>query len=265
MTLDASSPIVPEIDAAITIVPPSGALGGTAGAGSGALGGTTGGTTGGGSLTGGIGGSGGTFDAGLPWGRRDAGTVVVDPGTRDAGAPTSDAAVAAGDGGDYEAVRQVCVDTINMYRGTRGLPPLMRADAQREACSDEGAKYDGELNRGRPANQIEGHKSTMNRSATCRTLGFGAQNACPNWTVGTRTGNPTLADAIKRCLASMWAEGEPPIPVSECIRDQTPGGCFLTHGHWINMTATNSTWVACGFYLVGNGTYWMNQDFNITR
>jgi hypothetical protein len=149
-----------------------------------------------------------------------------------------------------------------MYRATRNLPPLMRADPMREACSDEGAKYDGDLNRGRDPSQVVGHKSTMNRSPACAKVGFGSQDACPNWGVGARTGNPTLADAIKRCLAQMWAEGEPPIPVDQCKMDQAPGGCFLTHGHWINMTSTNSTWVACGFYNVQGGTYWMNQDFD---
>jgi hypothetical protein len=37
------------------------------------------------------------------------------------------------------------------------------------------------------------------------------------------------------------------------------------HGHWINMVSTTSTWVACGFYNVEGGTYWMNQDFNYGR
>ena len=66
---------------------------------------------------------------------------------------------------------------------------------------------------------------------------------------------------IKGCLKQMWAEGMPPIPVAYCIKDQAAGGCFLTHGHWINMSSTTSTVVACGFYNVEGGTYWMNQDF----
>ena len=93
------------------------------------------------------------------------------------------------------------------------------------------AKYDGDLNRGRPPVEVEGHKSTVNRSASCRSVGFGSQNTCPNWGVGGRTGNATLADAIKRCLAQMWAEGEPPIPVEQCKMDKAAGGCFVTHGH----------------------------------
>jgi hypothetical protein len=239
---------------------PTGGTGGTAGSGS-AAGGSASGTA---TMAGGIGalggGIGGLGDSGItvpPFGR-DAG------GARDAGVVDAGPPAPVGDGGpdQYAEVRQVCVDTINMYRATRNLPPLMRADATREACSDEGAKYDGDLNRGRPANQVQGHQSTSNRSASCRSVGFGSQNTCPNWGVGGRTGNATLADAIKRCLAQMWAEGEPPIPVEQCKMDQSPGGCFLTHGHWINMTAARSVWVACGFYNVQGGTYWMNQDFD---
>ncbi|HEX6244317.1 MAG TPA: CAP domain-containing protein [Polyangiales bacterium] len=228
---------------------------------------TPGGATPGGATPGGAtpGGAGGSQDAGggVPGGGvRDAG--VDAGGTRDAGPADATVPVGDGGGGQFEAVRQVCVDTINMYRATRNLPPLTRAPAAAEACADEGAKYDGDLNRGRPANQVEGHASTRNRSAMCKTVGFGAQNACPNYPVG-RSGYATVADSLKRCLAQMWAEGEPPVPIADCIKDQTPGGCFLSHGHWINMVSTTSTWVACGFYEVSSTAVWMNQDFNFGR
>jgi hypothetical protein len=64
---------------------------------------------------------------------------------------------------------------------------------------------------------------------------------------------------LKRCLGQMWAEGEPPNGVAACTADRT--GCFPMYGHWINMTSTNSRVVSCGFYDMGNGQYWMNQDF----
>ena len=57
----------------------------------------------------------------------------------------------------------------------------------------------------------------------------------------------------------MWAEGEPPIPRDECIRDYQ--GCFLPHGHYINMSSATSQVVSCGFYEMPNGRWWMNQDF----
>jgi hypothetical protein len=242
---------LPGPDATTTGVPGGGTTGGgTTGAGSldaGTTGGTQGGTAGGG------------FEAGAPDAGRDAGQ------SRDAAVADTGVSVPVGDGGtmDYEAVRQVCLDTINMYRATMSLPPFKRGSAAQEACGDEGAKYDGDINRGKPANQVVGHLSTMNRSAACKAVGFGAQNACPNWGVGARTGNATLADAIKGCLKQMWAEGEPPGGVQACKDAYFKGdtACFLAHGHYINMIDTATKTVSCGFYNVTGGTYWMNQDF----
>jgi hypothetical protein len=33
------------------------------------------------------------------------------------------------------------------------------------------------------------------------------------------------------------------------------------HGHWINMSMASYGTVACGFYKMANGRYWMNQNF----
>jgi hypothetical protein len=35
----------------------------------------------------------------------------------------------------------------------------------------------------------------------------------------------------------------------------------LDHGHWINMQSETAGRVACGFYKMANGSYWMNQNF----
>lgn len=196
----------------------------------------------------------GSQDAGAQPGR-DAGGGR-DAGPRDAGSVTaSDAAAPLGDGGPdmYAELRQICVDTINMHRATLNLAPLARASTMQESCSDEGARTDGMMN--------AAHYSARNRSAACKSAGLGAQNTCPNWKFGPRTGNATLADALKRCLQQMWNEGMPPIPVADCIKDQAQGGCFLTHGHWINMTSTSAKVASCGFADLGNSTFWMNQDF----
>jgi hypothetical protein len=234
---------------------------------------TQGGATTGGGGTMGIGstaGTGGLTGGGTPGGILDSGTIGGADAGRDASTPrdtgvaeTSTAPVGDGGGMDFEAVRKVCLDTINMYRATMNLAPLARGSAAQEACGDEGAKYDGDINKGKPANQVVGHLSTMNRSAECKKVGFGAQNACPNWGIGGFTGNATLADAIKKCLAQMWAEGEPPGGVPACKAAYFMGdtACFLAHGHYINMIDTTNKTVSCGFYNVSGGTYWMNQDF----
>jgi hypothetical protein len=59
----------------------------------------------------------------------------------------------------------------------------------------------------------------------------------------------------------MWDEMAPPVPIAECKMDRAPGGCFLKHGHWINMSSTDYGAVSCGFHDMGNNTFWMNQDF----
>jgi hypothetical protein len=76
--------------------------------------------------------------------------------------------------------------------------------------------------------------------------------------VGGFGGNATLQDALLNCLESMWNEGMPPVPIDDCIRDQS---CFPMYGHWINMQDARSGTVACGFYKMANGAYWMNQNF----
>jgi hypothetical protein len=45
----------------------------------------------------------------------------------------------------------------------------------------------------------------------------------------------------------MWNEG--------------PGEPYEEHGHYINMSNTNYTMVACGFYEMDNGDIWHNHNF----
>jgi len=154
-----------------------------------------------------------------------------------------------GNGDDpYEEVRQVCVDTINEYRATLGLSPMNRASADLEQCSDEGAKKDGDS------------RIAHGSAGDCRPLG--SQNTCPGYPVGG-WGSATLADALKMCLAQMWDEGEPPEGREECLAEYFRGDttCFMTYGHYLNMSDTSNGTVACGFYDMGNNTFWMNQNF----
>jgi hypothetical protein len=148
----------------------------------------------------------------------------------------------------YDSVRQVCVDTINEYRATMGLAPMNRASAALEECSDQGAKKDGDTG--------------VAHSSAGDCAGLGAQNTCPGYQVGGWAG-ATLADALKRCLAQMWAEGEPPQGRDQCVAEYRAGNtaCFMAHGHYINMSNPSYGTVACGFYDMGNNTYWMNQNF----
>ncbi|MET0342119.1 MAG: CAP domain-containing protein [Polyangiales bacterium] len=178
------------------------------------------------------------------------GASARDAGARDATiAPDGGSDAGAGDAGDpeLEALRQLCVDEINRYRATVGAAPLARA-SDREACSDRGAQLDGDTGR---AHGSAGAGGRQGNGGYCPA---GAQNTCPSWPVGGRSGNATVADALKGCLKMMWAEGKP--PTSNCS-----GTCFMQHGHYLNMSAPATKRVACGFYRMKNGSYWLNQNF----
>jgi hypothetical protein len=146
----------------------------------------------------------------------DSGSASVDSGSADGDAST-------GDGGD-DSVQQLCVDTINMYRGTLGLPAYERwVDA--EVCSDGEAESDSQ---------------TMQPHGAFGSCGESAQNECPGW--------PAPPEGmIESCLAAMWAEG--------------PGEDFQAHGHYINMSSTSYSRVACGFFTTGSGDVWAVQNF----
>ena len=126
-------------------------------------------------------------------------------------------------GGDGTA-EQLCVDTINQYRASLGLPAYARWNAE-ESCADGQAQSDSQSGTAHGA------------FGQC---GESAQNECPGW-----PGPPSTM--IPQCLAMMWAEG--------------PGTDFTKHGHYINMSSTQYTKVACGFTTLSDGSVWAVQDF----
>jgi hypothetical protein len=131
----------------------------------------------------------------------------------------------AGCGGSaYEAATEDCVDAINKDRATLGLPAYTRWTVE-ESCVDGQAAADAASGTPHSAfGQCTEH----------------AQDECPGW-----PGPPE--QMIGQCLAAMWAEG--------------PGTDFSKHGHYINMSSTSYTQVACGFHVLGDGSVWATQDF----
>lgn len=127
-------------------------------------------------------------------------------------------------GNPYDAAAQHCVDVINQYRATLALPPYERW-IEAEVCSGEEAQSDS---------------MTQTPHGAFGQCGEWAQNECPGW-----PGPPEAL--LDGCLASMWAEG--------------PGEPFSEHGHYLNMSSTQYTKVACGFYQTGQGDYWAIQNF----
>jgi hypothetical protein len=126
-------------------------------------------------------------------------------------------------GGDGSAAG-LCVDTINQHRASIGLGPLERwADA--ESCSDSEAASDAQ---------------TQEPHGAFGQCMESAQNECPGW-----PGPPE--QMIAGCLQMMWDEG--------------PGEDFSAHGHYLNMSNTGFTKVACGFHEGADGSVWSVQNF----
>ena len=116
-----------------------------------------------------------------------------------------------------------CVIRINQLRcQCQHLPPLMRWTAG-EACADQMAMYD--------QMQMTAHAGF--RAGIC-PFGGNGENECPGW-----LGWHDIPSTVSGCLQQMWDEG--------------PGPFFgpPQHGHYINMSSTSFTMVACGFYSSG--------------
>lgn len=119
---------------------------------------------------------------------------------------------------------QQCVNNVNERRATQGLPPLQRW-VQSEPCAADQAR--------------EGAATGQPHGAFGRCTEQG-QNVCPAWA------GP--ADRmIAPCIQSMWNEG--------------PGADFAAHGHYLNLSSTRFTRVACGFYTAPSGQVSLVQDF----
>jgi hypothetical protein len=117
-----------------------------------------------------------------------------------------------------------CVERINGFRATLGLTPYARWTEQ-EACTDEEARQDS---------------LSQTPHGAFGQCGENAQNECPGW--------GSLPETIQGCLQGMWDEG--------------PGEDFSRHGHYINMSSTNYSRVACGFHTTEGGEVWAIQNFH---
>jgi hypothetical protein len=137
---------------------------------------------------------------------------------------SSDSGDGAASGDANAALRTQCVDAINTYRATLGLPPYA-AWSEQGSCSDQSAAADAKTG------------TAHGSFGKCTEM---AQNECPGW-----PGPPeTMTD---NCLKMMWDEG--------------PGADFGKHGHYINMSSTKYTKVACGFAQTADGKWWSVQNF----
>jgi hypothetical protein len=156
-------------------------------------------------------------------GGASAGTTAASTTAASTTAASTSAGATTGSGGPADA-SQMCVDSINKFRATLGLPPYARWD-QEEMCAGDEAGKDAAANTAHSA------------FGSC---GEWAQNECPGW-----PGPPE--SMIGGCMKMMWDEG--------------PGDFNAGHGHYINMSSTQYTKVACGFHVLPDGSVWAAQDF----
>ena len=202
--------------------------GGVAGAGGSAGGGGVGGASGAGG-TAGTSGAGGAAGMGGTGGSSGTGGAGGSVGTDCSGGPLATPIPNCSpeplpSTGDPYAD---CVTRINQLRWEcQCLAPLQRW-TEAESCADQHAQYDSTRS---------AHAGF--RDDICSPRGW-AQNECPGWR--------STEHVISGCLQAMWDEG--------------PGEPYSEHGHYINMTNSSYTMVACGFYETASGDVWSVQNF----
>ena len=146
---------------------------------------------------------------------------------------------AGGSTGDpYTTSRQLCVDTINSFRATLGLAPLVAWPAI-NTCVDG--------------------QSTADETAATAHSAFGncgenAQDEC----LGSKNTSQLVS-----CLTSMWNEKNDAActgcDACSAAPWRTCANCdYETCGHYVNMSAQYYTQVSCGFSSLGG---WSTQDF----
>jgi uncharacterized protein YkwD len=127
---------------------------------------------------------------------------------------------------DVSTPEQSCVELINQYRAELNQPPLARW-TDGEACAASEASTDAASN---DAHGAFGQCGEM------------AQNTCPGW--------GSVDSVLGGCLLGMYCEGPSP-----------SGNWDMNHGHHMNMVSNGYTMVACGFYQMSDGQYWVNMNF----
>jgi hypothetical protein len=70
-----------------------------------------------------------------------------------------------------------------------------------------------------------------------------------------------LLFTFERLVRVQASGGADPRPLYAAALALGLGLTFLKHGHYLNMSDPNNRVVACSFYKMANGAYWMNQDF----
>ena len=138
--------------------------------------------------------------------------------------------------------RDYCLEVVNAKRATEDLPPLKRANAEREKCVYEQAAKDMVAGKGH---------------ANFGDCGESAQNTGPNV-------NPkwykTEKAIVDNYVNMMWDDEKALVTSGE--RDPNKDSDYSYIGHYLNMKNTRYTSLACGVAYSEDGSKaWFNMNF----
>jgi hypothetical protein len=180
----------------------------------------------------------------------DSGASIPPPdsGTTTAPPDSGSAPVTSNDG--FSAARTACINEINRLRATQSLAAYTLSNTDTvNTCVDAQATSDEAAN--------SAHQAWI--AAEGSTCDGNAQDEC--------LGGATDPAGIVSCLDSMWAEQNQP-NCTGCVGCMQFGGACANCdfygmngpecGHYVNMSATYFTSVACGFSTSGD---WAAQNF----
>lgn len=137
--------------------------------------------------------------------------------------------------------REECLDIINQYRATEGTKPLTLAPETKQTCTDKQAAADLK------SNKAHGHFGDC---------GEFAQNSGPNINLSWKG---TESDIVNYYLKMMWDEKD---LITSGKRDPEKKEDYSYIGHYLNMSNTKYSSVACGIAKSSDGkTGWLNINF----
>ncbi len=161
----------------------------------------------------------------------DTSSPPIDGAVTETGAADGNIADGAGVDGSSDAggtLSDKCITKVNAYRAKVGAPPIARKVDQEVCAASQAQKGATDL-------KLTGKTVFHAYYGQCKE---GYQNEC--WY------SEDAPDAvIDWCLDAFWKEGPPETGIN----------------HYSVMTDPASTTMACGFFHMETGGYWMTQDY----
>ena len=138
--------------------------------------------------------------------------------------------------------RDYCLEVVNAKRATEGLPPLARANEEREKCVTEQAAADMAMNKG--------HGNFGNCKESAQNSG---PNINPKW-------YKTETEIVDAYVNMMWDDEKALVTSGERDPDKSEDYSYI--GHYLNMKNTRFSSLACGIAYTEDGSKaWFNMNF----